>query len=1116
MKQSRPQRAGPMSVIAAGLALGGCDQAPREAPTAAAPAPAWDVTAARGETREIDFTTDTGTWMSVDVSPDGEWLAFDLLAHIYRVPASGGEAVCLTRDSGVALNFHPRISPDGTRIAFVSDRAGHNNLWIMDADGGNPRLVHPEPEKRVTQPVWEADGRHLLAQRIYNGNRWVSEGIWRYPAAGGAPVNLVPAVAGSPTTSGPEAVFYHAYSAEDPKEISHSDHTIHRLDVATGASTRIGAAGIFSPRVSPDGKRLAFVRRHGKGTTSFDGAEHGPPTTLWIRDLESGDERLLLDGLDPDIAETAGDLQQQSQLVSGYAWTKDGAHIVLSHSGKLTRVAVDGGELTRIPFRARVHRRMSERAETRTRIESGPITSRFLRWARTSPDGATLAFQAFGRIWLQDARSAEAAPHRLTDEAFSPFEYSPVWSPDGRWIAFTAWDHENRGAVWKAEVATGERVRLAAGGREFLNLDWSPDGERLVLATGSVDPAQGEALAYLPAIDVATLDAGEGGELRPVVSLSRLSRTRAIVSPAFDAAGRIYFTRDVASDRGPMSEIRSVDGAGGDERHHATVPYAETAAPSPDGSRFAIKSGTETYLLETGGRDFTEVVDLPYTGGELDGVRRISRLGGLYPHWIDNGVVEFVSADIVYRYDVEARALEESHIRVTLPRRTGSGVVALKGARVITLEEPPVLERADIVVTDDRISCVGRCDTANADHVVDATGMTVMPGIIDTHNSPSAALDLITPARPSDMVSDLAHGVTTAFVTSMWSEFTFPLAELVETGEVTGPRVFSATDKFRWDRGPFYVDTSSYEVVEEQVRKTARWGGVAIKQYLRERDRAARQQVAAAARENGIAVTAHEVKGLYEYSIALALDGYTATQHTPANMPLRSDAAEFFARAKLVRNATIGLGGGFTTHQYYLQRPQIWTDDKTRRYFTPHHWARIAEFAGKPLRPKTDYGFELHAQAMARIVERGGYVTVASHGEFPGLSPHLEIWILADAMGPLNALRSASLHGAYFLGADDELGSVEQGKVADLVVLRSNPLEDIRNTRDVAYVMKAGRLFDGDTLDELWPEKRRHPPPPWATEQAVASRPAAHRPHFPNEDRLRRRASLSRDYEPDR
>ena len=134
---------------------------------AATPSAAWDVTQARGRTRAIEFSASEGTFEAVDVSPDGRWVLFDLLGHIYRVPASGGTAECLTQASGAALNFHPRYSPDGTRIAFVSDRGGQDNLWVMDSDGSHPRPVFTDRYSRVRQPAWMPDGRSLVAVRVF-------------------------------------------------------------------------------------------------------------------------------------------------------------------------------------------------------------------------------------------------------------------------------------------------------------------------------------------------------------------------------------------------------------------------------------------------------------------------------------------------------------------------------------------------------------------------------------------------------------------------------------------------------------------------------------------------------------------------------------------------------------------------------------------------------------------------------------------------------------------------------------------------------------------------------------------------------------------------------------
>src|SRR4051794_4793591 len=165
----------------------------------AAPRVTWDVTQPRGQTRDIDFTTSEGTWMSADLSPDRTWIVFDLLGHIYRMPAAGGEATVLTQASGVALNFQPRISPDGKTIAFISDRRGQYNLWTMNADGSNQRAVFTDMNATALEPAWTSDGNYILVRK---GGRGGGEGgapaggIWMYHKDGGQGVQLVGSTAG--------------------------------------------------------------------------------------------------------------------------------------------------------------------------------------------------------------------------------------------------------------------------------------------------------------------------------------------------------------------------------------------------------------------------------------------------------------------------------------------------------------------------------------------------------------------------------------------------------------------------------------------------------------------------------------------------------------------------------------------------------------------------------------------------------------------------------------------------------------------------------------------------------------------------------------------------------
>ncbi|MEQ9570079.1 MAG: hypothetical protein RLN75_07790, partial [Longimicrobiales bacterium] len=233
----------------AGAALVALLLAAPAAPLSAQESPdEWDVTRPRGEVRQIDFETDEGTWMSVDVSPDGQWLVFDLLAHVYRLPLEGGTAEALTQESGVATNIHPKISPDGTRIAFVSDRGGQSNLWVMDADGSNPRQVQSSQDTRVTMPEWTADGEYIL---VVQGG-----GIWMYHVDGGEGVELVSPEEGSaawPSVSDDGRYLYYqvrtpgstvSWAVDDlaagtVQDALQGSTNLRRMDLETGDVTRV-------------------------------------------------------------------------------------------------------------------------------------------------------------------------------------------------------------------------------------------------------------------------------------------------------------------------------------------------------------------------------------------------------------------------------------------------------------------------------------------------------------------------------------------------------------------------------------------------------------------------------------------------------------------------------------------------------------------------------------------------------------------------------------------------------------------------------------------------------------------------------------------------------------
>jgi len=1059
----------------------------------------WDVTETRGELREIDFVTDEGTWLSVDISPGGSWMVFDLLGRIWRAPVDGSTpATALTRDAGAALDYHPRISPDGSTIAFISDREGQNNLWVMDADGSNPRSVFTHPNVRASLPAWTPDGRYILVDRSFVGSEGGEGqgGIWMYHRDGGSGIRLIEDGRATWPSVSPDGRYVYFQVRTGSADALAGYYQVRRLDRQTGvvvditagdadgpAASRASSGGGFAPEISPDGRWLAFARQIPDGTVSWKGHEYGPRTALWLRDLETGAERLLMDPVGVAIESGSKSLR----ILPGYAWSADGEEVVLWEGGKIRSVDVASGSVSTLPFEARVQRTLSGLARASFRIDDDPFRARFLRWQTASPDAGTVAFQAVGRIWLQDQDGGDA--RRLTPEDFGDLqEFAPAWSPDGAWIAFTTWDDVEGGHVWRAPADGGTPQRLTEEPGEYVHPAWSSDGSTLVLAEGSGATRRGRTVTHNPWWDVVTLPASGGTPSRVAqVSLpagqnvSSVAR-RGILAPSWGPDDRIFYPAVQSGGlQGGGVVLTSVRSDGLDRREHLLLPAADEMVPSPDGRWVAFQEGDNVYLTPlpwegTGG----DALSLEKRDGELP-VRALSRGGGLFPRWRDAGTVEFGSGTRYMTHDVASETTDTVELELMVERAGPSGSVAFTGARIITMEGDEVVESGTVVVDGRRIACVGECDVSGVDEVMDASGRTIIPGLVDMHSHHYREHRGYRPLRDYEVGIYLAYGVTTSLDNSMWSQNIFPTAELIEAGRMIGPRTFSTGDPLYRGDGARQNELSSYEETAHAVRRLTSWGATGIKQYMQPR-RDQRQWVSDIAREEGLMVTSEG--GDLFYNLSMIIDGQTAWEHPLSYIPIFRDVATFFGNAGIVYSPTFVVAGpGPQNIDYWFAESDVWRSEKQRRWMP---WRMNAgHLRRRTLRPDTDYSFPMVAQGLADIIAEGGYGAIGSHGEHHGPDAQWEVWMAAAGMSELEALRVATLHGAWFLGADEDLGSIRAGKLADLLVLDGNPLEDIRATADIRWVVKDGIVYDADTLDEIWPEERPFGPYTWMDDDAL-------------------------------
>lgn len=1025
-------------------------------------------------TRELEFETDEGTWITVDVSPDGKSIVFDLLGDIYLLPIGGGEAKLLR--GGAAYETQPRFSPDGKRIAFTSDRDGLDNLWVMDADGANPRQVTKERERQVNTPTWTPDGQYLIGRKHFRNTRSLGAGeMWLYHLGGGSGLQLTKRRnweqnAGEPELSGDGRYLYYSEDMSpgggfDYNRDPHAGiYAIRRLDRETGAVQTFisGPGGAITPRLSPDGQTLAYIKRS------------GPRSVLVLHDLESGRDRVLFDALDHD--------QQEAWSIfgvyPGYSWMPDGKALVIWAGGKIQRIDAATGRADVIPFRARVKQSITEAVRFTQEVAPDSFDVRMLRWVTVAPDGKSVVYNALGKLWLRPLPNGQ--PRRLTDDE-THFELFPTFSPDGRTIAYTTWNDDELGAVWTVRADGKNRKRLTTRPGHYVEPTFSPDGKELAFRRIGGDGLRGNLHAREPGIYRIP---AAGGTMQLVTAEgSRPQYTR--------AGDRLFLMGREAG----KTALLSVDLHGSDRRAHLVSDNAVAIIPSPDERYAAISE-----------RFHVHVAPLPLTGqpvtiGPNPGAypaAQVSRDAGFNLHW---------SADSRRLYwslgpELFQRELAETFAFFQDPAGAGSageagsaqlkaapetaglpigfraatarpaGTIALAGATVITMKGDEVLADATIIVEGNRITAVGPSSTtpvpAGATRI-DARGKYIIPGLIDVHAHIGTGSNGITPQRHWGYHVNLAFGVTTMHDPSSDTEMAFANSELLRAGKLVGPRLYSTGTILYGAEGSYKAVVGELEDALSHLRRIKAVGGFSVKSYNQPR-RDVRQQFIAAARELEMMVVP-EGGSTFFYNMTHVLDGHTGVEHNIPVAPLYDDALTLFAASKTGYTPTLIVNfGGLSGEYYWYQHTNVWENERLLG-FTPRG---VLESRGRrrELAADDDYSYQATSRAAKALLERGGKVQLGAHGQIQGIGAHWELWMLGQGgMTPHQALRAATLAGAEYLGLDRDLGSLEPGKLADLVILDQNPLENLRHSESVHQVMLNGRLYDSMTLDEVAPRR---------------------------------------------
>ncbi|MEZ5346885.1 MAG: amidohydrolase family protein [Pyrinomonadaceae bacterium] len=1046
--------------------------------------------------RKVEFTTDEGTWMSLDLSPDGKTIIFDLLGELYTLPVTGGEAKPLM--TGLPFDSQPKFSPDGQMLAFVSDRNGSNNLWISKADGTEAKQISDEKQAEFISPVWTADGNYVLVSKSSPATLGAAE-LWMYHKLGGAGLRITKGKPPAPSDDGPprsgpsafgaiptsdgKFIFYARQAPRSGVRINVQECQIIRRDLTTGEEVQVTFApgNAFRPLVSPDRSQLIF------------GTRYEGKTGLRIRDLKTGEERWLKFPIQRDDQES----RPTRDILPGYVFTADGKEILISYGGKIKRVSIADGSEKTIPFSARVSLDIGPSLYVKKKADQGAVKARLIQEPDVSPDGKRIAFSALLALYTLDLQNG--APQRLTNTE-SPREFQPSWSPDGNWIAYVTWSAKDGGNIWRVRSdGSGAPEKLTANAAFYRDPVWSPDGKNIV-ALRAPTPIRvnhpSDFLAPQPGLDIVRIPSGGGGA-ETILPANGLGK------PHFSAENdRVY----VYGNKG----LISVRFDGTDSRTHfkvvgkgrGTVPSpASEVRISPDGNHgLALVLGQVYYFAVPAGGGDPATIDV---GKSPVPLKKLTDIGADSIGWANGGkTVTWTIGSSFYRQSVstiifdppkknegekksgdenqngdnkEKSAAIETSITVEANRHTPKGKMLLRGARVITMRGREVIENADVLIEDNKISAIGRRGSFAVPQdaqTFDVTGKTIIPGLIDIHAHWEVRHSVLD-TEDYTFRANLAYGVTTGRDPQTNTNDTFAYQDLVDTGDMIGPRIFTT--------GPGIFSNTDFQSYEEAKNTVARYQKYyrtdTLKSYL-VGNRRQRQWVVQASKELGIIPTT-EGGSNFKLNLTHAIDGFAGNEHSLPIVPIYKDVIELFAQTGITYTPTFVVSyGGPQGKYYFFEKGDLYSDKKLHR-FTPQavldeKMARIPWFRD------SEYIFPQIAEGANSILKAGGRIGLGGHGELQGLQCHWEMWAMKmGGMDNHDILRVATILSAEAIGYGDELGSIEKGKFADLVVLDQDPLVDIKNTNTIRYVMKNGELYAGDTLNIIGPEKKELPTPWW-------------------------------------
>jgi len=580
--------------------------------------------------------------------------------------------------------------------------------------------------------------------------------------------------------------------------------------------------------------------------------------------------------------------------------------------------------------------------------------------------------------------------------------------------------------------------------------------------------------------------------------------TRDGLDPQFGAGSdRVYFTKleETEGSREQREEEKRVflstalDGA--DPREHYVSENATEFAISPDEKWLAFRERYNAFVtpfVRTGKR-----IEVGPKAKSLP-VARVSKDAGEYVHWSgDSRSLHWALGPELF-----TRALPETFAFVPgapekLPEAPASGrpigfdatadvpsgTLAFVGGRVVTMKggSDEVIEDGVVVVEKNRILAVGPRASVTIPagaHTVDVSGKTVLPGLVDAHWHGGLGSNGVIPQQNWSTDAGLAFGVTTAHDPSHDTAEFFAASEMARAGVLRAPRLFSTGIILYGAGGDAKVEIDDLDDARAHLKRMKSAGAFSVKSYNQPR-REQRQQILAAARELEMLVVP-EGGSLFQHNMTMVVDGHTGIEHTIPVAKIYRDVRQLWPASGVGYTPTLLVGyGGIWGENYWYQHTNVWENPRLSKFVPPEELN--ARSMRRVMAPEEDFNHFRIARIAKELHDAGVSVQLGAHGQREGLAAHWELWMFVQGgMTPFEALRAGTWNGAKYLGLDADVGSLEPGKLADLIVIDGNPLANIRESESVVYTVVNGRLYDAATMNEMGNHPAKRPEYWWEKE----------------------------------